>query len=367
MWSSSTSPTTPSASSKPSRNTAKARRSSRKNQTPSACLKLHADILAAGVFTQQDAADFEHCSSEPAPTPKYNHLSTTCGHAFRQNSRTRKSAKQFVYLLARFVKSVHFFTCFFTYAPTINEFATFAEYVGPQLIKARKRVRPDAAYPPDRRHQSSSGISRRVTGGGPVKIKTRQRQERQRPAAQESVCAGHDQRRFRNKFDNQRRRSTLHQTSHRRKGSRPRDPKYCHRTQRRLQSSSTARTAAKSTARFRWPTTIADAMRSFPTSNTPTRAASSTSWPSPSSNTTSQHDRSDQQRATRRSTALGAAQWVIRYVCSPTVFFALVMVRASFLQGAKSGWMKARQLLICVAARLPRIWAKYPSFAGTSE
>ena len=43
--------------------------------------------------------------------------------------------KAFVYLLARFVKSFHFLTCFFTYAPEIKELATFAEYVGPQLIK----------------------------------------------------------------------------------------------------------------------------------------------------------------------------------------------------------------------------------------
>jgi type I restriction enzyme, R subunit len=43
--------------------------------------------------------------------------------------------KTFVYLLARFVKSFHFLRCFFTYSPAIREFAVFAEYVGPQLIK----------------------------------------------------------------------------------------------------------------------------------------------------------------------------------------------------------------------------------------
>jgi type I restriction enzyme R subunit len=43
--------------------------------------------------------------------------------------------KAFVYRLARFVQSFHFLTCFFTYAPEIGEFATFADYVGPQLIK----------------------------------------------------------------------------------------------------------------------------------------------------------------------------------------------------------------------------------------
>ena len=43
--------------------------------------------------------------------------------------------KAFVYLLARFVKSFYFLSCFFTYSSEIREFAVFAEYVGPQLIK----------------------------------------------------------------------------------------------------------------------------------------------------------------------------------------------------------------------------------------
>ena len=34
------------------------------------------------------------------------------------------------------MKSYHFLTCFFTYPPEIQEFVTFAEWVGPQLIKA---------------------------------------------------------------------------------------------------------------------------------------------------------------------------------------------------------------------------------------
>ena len=34
------------------------------------------------------------------------------------------------------MKSFHFLTCFFTFASEIKQFATLAEYVGPQLIKA---------------------------------------------------------------------------------------------------------------------------------------------------------------------------------------------------------------------------------------
>ena len=33
------------------------------------------------------------------------------------------------------MKSFHFLTCFFTYPDEVKEFVTFAEYVGPQLIK----------------------------------------------------------------------------------------------------------------------------------------------------------------------------------------------------------------------------------------
>ncbi len=44
--------------------------------------------------------------------------------------------KAFVALLARFVRSFHFLTCFFTYPAAIGAFATFADYVGPQLVKA---------------------------------------------------------------------------------------------------------------------------------------------------------------------------------------------------------------------------------------
>src|SRR5207244_4108394 len=43
--------------------------------------------------------------------------------------------KAFVYLLARYVKNFHFLISFFTYAPELKEFAAFAAYVGPQLIK----------------------------------------------------------------------------------------------------------------------------------------------------------------------------------------------------------------------------------------
>jgi type I restriction enzyme R subunit len=98
------------------------------------CPKLYADILAAGVFTQKDAADFIKlvATGKDAQVQFFVNALRTRFHAKIADTEERKS---FVYLLARYVKSFHFLTCFFTYAPELKEFATFAEYVGPQLIK----------------------------------------------------------------------------------------------------------------------------------------------------------------------------------------------------------------------------------------
>jgi type I restriction enzyme R subunit len=79
--------------------------------------------------------------------------------------------KAFVYLLARLVKAFHFLTCFFTYAPEIKEFATFAEYIGPQLIKQgsvsdlMKQIRQTEVIKAAVEYQ---GVT---TSGGPVKLR----------------------------------------------------------------------------------------------------------------------------------------------------------------------------------------------------
>ena len=54
---------------------------------------------------------------------------------FQANLTTLEDRKAFVYLLARFVKSFHFLSCFFTYPNEVKKLVTFADYVGPQLIK----------------------------------------------------------------------------------------------------------------------------------------------------------------------------------------------------------------------------------------
>ncbi|TKS57979.1 MAG: hypothetical protein EWM72_03335 [Nitrospira sp.] len=98
------------------------------------CPKLYAEILAAGVFTQKDAADFSKLAATgtDAQVQFFINALRTRFHAKIADTEERKA---FVYLLARYVKTFHFLTCFFTYAPELKEFATFAEYVGQQLIK----------------------------------------------------------------------------------------------------------------------------------------------------------------------------------------------------------------------------------------
>ncbi|MBI4787103.1 MAG: type I restriction endonuclease subunit R [Chloroflexi bacterium] len=97
-------------------------------------LKLYTEILAAGVFTPNDAAEL--CKALATGTDaQAQFLVNALRTRFQARIPELEDRKAFVYLLARFVKSYHFLTCFYSYAPGVSEFATFAEYVGPQLIK----------------------------------------------------------------------------------------------------------------------------------------------------------------------------------------------------------------------------------------
>ena len=98
------------------------------------CVKLHEEILAAGVFTQADAQALVKLVANGTDAQvqfMVNGLRTR----FQEKITDLDQRKNFAYLLARLVKSYDFLTCFFTYPPEIGEFAAFAEYVGPQLIK----------------------------------------------------------------------------------------------------------------------------------------------------------------------------------------------------------------------------------------
>lgn len=98
------------------------------------CVKLRAEILAAGVFTQENAESFVNLLANGTDAQAQFTV-----NGFRVRFQTKitdlDQRKAFVHLLARFVKSYHFLTCFFSYPDEIKTFATFAEYVGPQLIK----------------------------------------------------------------------------------------------------------------------------------------------------------------------------------------------------------------------------------------
>jgi type I restriction enzyme R subunit len=137
---------------------------------PELCSRLHAEILGAGIFTQNDARDFVKLLATGTDAQVQFNV-----NGFRVRFQAKLASledrKTFVYLLARFVKSFHFLTCFFTYPPEIKEFATFAEYVGSQLIKVgsvselMKQIRQTEVIKAAVEYQ---GVER---SGGPVKLK----------------------------------------------------------------------------------------------------------------------------------------------------------------------------------------------------
>jgi type I restriction enzyme R subunit len=98
------------------------------------CIKLYAEILKAGVFTQDDATNLVMLLAAGKDAELQSAVSELRAR-FQGKIPDLEQRKAFVYLLARFVKSFPFLTCFFTYSHAIAEFAAFSEYVGPQLIK----------------------------------------------------------------------------------------------------------------------------------------------------------------------------------------------------------------------------------------
>jgi len=98
------------------------------------CIRLYDEIIEAGVFTQKDAGDIVVSLANEKDAQTQLRVA-----ALRQRFEDKISGidqrKAFVYLLEKFVKSYHFLTSFFSYSVEIKEFAVFAEYVGPQLIK----------------------------------------------------------------------------------------------------------------------------------------------------------------------------------------------------------------------------------------
>jgi type I restriction enzyme R subunit len=134
------------------------------------CLQLYSEILAAGVFTQNDAADFSKLIANGTDA-QVQFFVAALRTRFQAKIADTEERKAFVYLLARYVKVFHFLTSFFTYATELKEFATFAEYVGPQLIKQgsvsdlMKQIRQTEVIKAAVEYQ---GVT---TSAGPVKLR----------------------------------------------------------------------------------------------------------------------------------------------------------------------------------------------------
>ena len=133
-------------------------------------VKLHGEILAVGLFTQEDASAIVGLIAANIDADIQTAVKNL-RERFNAHFADIEDRKAFVYLLARFVKSFHFLTCFFTYSPEIQEFAAFAEYVGPQLIKEgsvselMKLIRQTDVVKAAVQYQGE------VTSGGPMKLK----------------------------------------------------------------------------------------------------------------------------------------------------------------------------------------------------
>ena len=104
---------------------------------PELCPRLYAEILAAGVFSQKDAADLLPLM-QTGTDAQAEYFASSMRLRFRARIGGLEERKAFVHLLARYVKSFHFLSCFFTFPRELKEFAAFAEYVGPQLLKKGK-------------------------------------------------------------------------------------------------------------------------------------------------------------------------------------------------------------------------------------
>ncbi len=98
------------------------------------CTDLYARILAQNVFSAQDADTIGQLLAAGNDAPVQFEVNGL-RHRFQERLPGKDDRKAFVYLLDRFVKTYYFMINFFEYPLEINNFAVFADYVGPQLIK----------------------------------------------------------------------------------------------------------------------------------------------------------------------------------------------------------------------------------------
>ena len=98
------------------------------------CLNLYQEILQAGIFTQEDAHELGILLVTKDDARIQSNVSELRSR-FQAALTDHEQRKAYELLLAKFVKSFHFLSCFFTYDYAIRELAEFAACIGPQLIK----------------------------------------------------------------------------------------------------------------------------------------------------------------------------------------------------------------------------------------
>lgn len=99
------------------------------------CVSLYRQILAAQIFTQEDARDWG-LMSVAKDDARMQAAVAELRQRLSGQITDHEQRRTYVHLLAKFVKSFHFLVNFFSYDYSIKEFAEFADAVGPQMIKA---------------------------------------------------------------------------------------------------------------------------------------------------------------------------------------------------------------------------------------
>lgn len=102
--------------------------------TPAALNALYDQIIACGVFEQRDAfavVELLETGDDAARQGMVAALKTR----FEEVLGAGQARRDFVNVLARYVKCYYFLANFFSFTDSLRVFARFAEFVGPQLIK----------------------------------------------------------------------------------------------------------------------------------------------------------------------------------------------------------------------------------------
>jgi type I restriction enzyme R subunit len=94
---------------------------------PELCTRLHAEILAAGLFTQGDARDFVKLAALGTDA-QVQFAINGLRVPFQAHFASPEDRKSYVYLLARLVKSFHFLTCFFSYRLATTTWAAWKNW-----------------------------------------------------------------------------------------------------------------------------------------------------------------------------------------------------------------------------------------------